>query len=235
MEQNAAAGVTKLALLAQLTDGERQQVVAETDLQDVTVKELQEKIKELEEKNSGYAEQLCLLQSTTQPEADELTEEQQKRFDEMQARMEEAEKKRSDAEKAAEKADKNAKKLKSDLANEKAQRETLIEKARRDGAEDARKAAEEAAQAEKALEAEKAARQQAEANAEELAKQLKVVGDEDTLRFSLLFDRVQGDVDEVLTLCDELRGDGKTEKAGKFSAALRKALESLAEAIETEE
>ncbi|MBT9673166.1 hypothetical protein GPK89_00255 [Gemmiger formicilis] len=177
------------------------------------------------------------MQSTTQPEADELTEEQQKRFDEMQARMEEAEKKRSDAEKAAEKADKNAKKLKSDLANEKAQRETLIEKARRDGAEDARKAAEEAAraQAEKALEAEKAARQQAEANAEELAKQLKVVGDEDTLRFSLLFDRVQGDVDEVLTLCDELRGDGKTEKAGKFSAALRKALESLAEAIETEE
>ena len=228
VEQNAAAGVTKLALLAQLTDGERQQVVAETDLQDVTVKELQEKIKELEEKNSGYAEQLCLLQSTTQPEADELTEEQQKRFDEMQARMEEAEKKRSDAEKAAEKADKNAKKLKSDLANE---------KARRDGAEDARKAAEEAAraQAEKALEAEKAARQQAEANAEELAKQLKVVGDEDTLRFSLLFDRVQGDVDEVLTLCDELRGDGKTEKAGKFSAALRKALESLAAAIETEE
>ena len=91
------------------------------------------------------------------------------------------------------------------------------------------------AQAEKALEAEKAARQQAEANAEELAKQLKVVGDEDTLRFSLLFDRVQGDVDEVLTLCDELRGDGKTEKAGKFSAALRKALESMAEAIETEE
>ena len=70
VEQNAAAGVTKLALLAQLTDGERQQVVAETDLQDVTVKELQEKIKELEEKNSGYAEQLCLLQSTTQPEAD---------------------------------------------------------------------------------------------------------------------------------------------------------------------
>lgn len=183
VEQNAAAGVTKLALLAQLTDGERQQVVAETDLQDVTVKELQEKIKELEEKNSGYAEQLCLLQSTTQPEADELTEEQQKRFDEMQARMEEAEKKRSDAEKAAE----------------------------------------------------KAARQQAEANAEELAKQLKVVGDEDTLRFSLLFDRVQGDVDEVLTLCDELRGDGKTEKAGKFSAALRKALESLVAAIETEE
>ena len=237
VDQNAAAGVTKLALLAQLTDGERQQVVAETDLQDVTVKELQEKIKELEEKNSGYAEQLCLLQSTTQPEADELTEEQQKRFDEMQARMEEAEKKRSDAEKAAKKADKNAKKLKSDLANEKAQRETLIEKARRDGAEDARKAAEEAAraQAEKALEAEKAARQQAEANAEELAKQLKVVGDEDTLRFSLLFDRVQGDVDEVLTLCDELRGDGKTEKAGKFSAALRKALESLAAAIETEE
>ena len=137
----------------------------------------------------------------------------------------------------AEKADKNAKKLKGDLANEKAQRETLIEKARRDGAEDARKAAEEAARAaaEKELEAEKAARQQAEANAAELAKQLKVAGDEDTLRFSLLFDRVQSDVDEMLALCDELRGDGKTEKAGKFSAALRKALESLAGAIETEE
>lgn len=231
VEQNAAAGVTKLALLAQLTDGERQEVVAETDLQDVTVKELEAKIRELEAKNSGYAEQLSLLQSTA-PEL-QPDEEAQRRMDELHRQLEDAQQKLEAAEKNAEHHKHRAEKLQGKLATEQAQRETLLDKAKSDGAAEARRQAQEQlrAEAEKQLEAEKAARQQAEARADELAKQLKVAGNEDTVRFTVLFDRVQGDVDEVLVLCDELHGNGETEKADKFKAALRKALTSLAEQI----
>ena len=58
IEQNAAAGVTKLALLAQLSGQEQQQIAAETNLADTTVAELKAQIKELQAKNAGYAEQL---------------------------------------------------------------------------------------------------------------------------------------------------------------------------------
>ena len=63
IEQNAAAGVTKLALLAQLSGQEQQQITAETNLTETTVAELKVQIKELQAKNAGYAEQLSLLQN----------------------------------------------------------------------------------------------------------------------------------------------------------------------------
>ena len=63
IEQNAAAGVTKLALLAQLSGQEQQQITAETNLTETTVAELKAQIKELQAKNAGYAEQLTLLQN----------------------------------------------------------------------------------------------------------------------------------------------------------------------------
>lgn len=66
IEQNAAAGVTKLALLAQLSGQEQQQIAAETNLADTTVAELKAQIKELQAKNAGYAEQLSLLQSSAE-------------------------------------------------------------------------------------------------------------------------------------------------------------------------
>ena len=63
IEQNAAAGVTKLALLAQLSGQEQQQIAAETNLTETTVAALKAQIKELQAKNAGYAEQLSLLQN----------------------------------------------------------------------------------------------------------------------------------------------------------------------------
>ena len=74
IEQNAAAGVTKLALLAQLSGQEQQQIAAETNLTDTTVAELKAQIKELQAKNAGYAEQLSLLQDQ-QPVAEAQAEE----------------------------------------------------------------------------------------------------------------------------------------------------------------
>ncbi len=53
IEQNAAAGVTKLALLAQLSGQEQQQITAETNLTETTVAELKVQIKELQAKMPG--------------------------------------------------------------------------------------------------------------------------------------------------------------------------------------
>ena len=75
IEQNAAAGVTKLALLAQLSGSEQRQITTEANLTETTVAELKQQIKELQEKNAGYAEQLSLLQDAapvTEVQAEEV-------------------------------------------------------------------------------------------------------------------------------------------------------------------
>ena len=65
VEENAAAGVTKLALLAKLGPADQQEVAGQ-DLAHITVTELKQII---EEKN-GLAEQLSLLQEETKPDAE---------------------------------------------------------------------------------------------------------------------------------------------------------------------
>lgn len=62
IEENAGAGVTKLALLAQLAPGDREEIAGEGQLAGITVSELQRLI---EEKN-GLAEQLTMMQDLQQ-------------------------------------------------------------------------------------------------------------------------------------------------------------------------
>ena len=64
--------------------------------------------------------------------------------------------------------------------------------------------------------------------AEQLAKQLEVTGDESTVRFSVLFDELQ----YTAGLLDELVRGMPPAKADKFRAALRKALQALADQME---
>lgn len=201
IEQNAAAGVTKLALLAQLNGQEQQQIAAETNLADTTVAELKAQIKELQAKNAGYAEQLSLLQSSAE-DAKKTA--------------------RQDAQEAAEK-----------LKAEAEQHEKALEKARAEGAADA----EEKARAEVRMEAEaklaeeKAAREAAEERAAQLAKQLQVSGDESTVKFGLLFQQLQENAYGIDAICKELAENGDSEKAGKFRAALGRALTALAQTL----
>jgi len=53
--------------------------------------------------------------------------------------------------------------------------------------------------------------------------------DESTVRFGLLFDQLQDTAGKVLDLADAVQQAGETEKAGKFRAALHKALLTLAD------
>lgn len=227
IEQNAAAGVTKLALLAQLSGQEQQQIAAETNLTDTTVAELKAQIKELQAKNAGYAEQLSLLQDQ-QPVADAQAEEV-----DMDALREEIR-----AEVKAEMDSLHQADAKMAELNQK-ERDEAVKAAKdaREKMEAAQQAAEDAAKAH-AAELERIKRQaQEEAaaarrQAEETARRMDMAADESAVRFGLLFDQLQDAAGKVLDLADTVQAAGDTEKARKFRAALRRALLALADEAE---
>ena len=233
IEQNAAAGVTKLALLAQLSGQEQQQIAAETNLTDTTVAELKAQIKELQAKNAGYAEQLSLLQSSAENDKETARRDAQET---VRRDLEAAVQRQKEAEAAAEQDRRErdaalaaAEKLKAEAAKH----EKALEKARAEGAADA----EEKARAEVRMEAEaklaeeKAAREAAEERAAQLAKQLQVSGDESTVKFGLLFQQLQENAYGIDAICKELTEKDEVEKAGKFRTALGRALTKLAEQL----
>lgn len=227
IEQNAAAGVTKLALLAQLSGQEQQQIAAETNLTDTTVAELKAQIKELQAKNAGYAEQLSLLQDQ-QPVADAQAEEV-----DMDALREEIR-----AEVKAEMDSLHQADAKMAELNQK-ERDEAVKAAKdaREKLEAAQQAAEDAAKAH-AAELERIKQQaqeeaaEARRQAEETARRMDMAADESAVRFGLLFDQLQDAAGKVLDLADTVQAAGDVEKAGKFRAALRRALLALADEAE---
>lgn len=227
IEQNAAAGVTKLALLAQLSGQEQQQIAAETNLTDTTVAELKAQIKELQAKNAGYAEQLSLLQDQ-QPVADAQAEEVDMNALRKEIRAEVKAEMDSLNQADAKMAELNQKERDEAVKAAKDAREKL--EAAQQAAEDAAKA--HAAELERikqqAQEEAAAARRQAE----ETARRMDMAADESAVRFGLLFDQLQDAAGKVLDLADTVQAAGDTEKAGKFRAALRRALLALADEAE---
>ena len=227
IEQNAAAGVTKLALLAQLSSQDQQQIVAESNLADTTVAKLKAQIKELQAKNAGYAEQLSLLQDQ-QPVAETQAEEVDMEALRAEIRAEVKAEMDSLHQADAKMAELNQKERDEAVKAAKDAREKL--EAAQQAAEDAEKA--HAAELEKikqqAQEEAAAARRQAE----ETARRMDMVADESAVRFGLLFDQLQDAAGKVLDLADTVQAAGDAEKAGKFRAALRRALLALADEAE---
>lgn len=216
IEQNAAAGVTKLALLASLTAGEQKQITAETDLAGTTVTELKRQIRELQEKNTGYAQQLSLLQANAEDDRQTARRDAQET---VRRELEAALQRQKEAEAAAEQDRKErdaALAATEKLQAEAAQHKKALEKARAQGAAEA---------------AEKAAREAAEERAAQLAKQLQVSSDESTVKFGLLFGQLQDNAYGIDAICKELAENGDSEKAGKFRAALGRALTALAQTL----
>lgn len=238
IEENAGAGVTKLALLAQLAPGDREEIAGEGQLAGITVSELRRLI---EEKN-GLAEHLTMMQDMQQMSG-QAAEAQSAEVDLDEVRREAAEAAR--AEEAAlreeveqrtaaerEKAGKELEALKKKLsAAEKRAREDQ-EAARRtqeQAVEEARKAAFEegrmaAGEAEKRAEEERKA---ALARAEELQKQLELTADKETTRFLVLFDQLQDFYRQMTGVLETLEKDGRQEKADRLRGALAKALEAM--------
>ena len=255
VEENAAAGVTKLALLARLGPADQQEV-AEHDLANITVSEL----KQLIEEKNGLAEQLSLLQEEPAAEAQaeevdldalraeimeqaraEVKEAHRKEID--RALREQGEKLAADRKAAEQHAAAQAKKEAERAAREKValakaeaakKAEADIDAARREAAEEARRQQEEQDRAvmEQARQEAEKARQAAEAanaRAEEVAKELKLAASPESTRFALLFDDLQDKAAAMLELADTLEGDGRKDEAIRYRGALRQALAALME------
>lgn len=239
IEENAAAGVTKLALLSKLGPEDREEVAG--DLANITVKQLEQLIAE----KKSLEEQLSIFQqeATAEPEPAaevdteavreqvraELQADHDKEIEAMQAAAKEK------AEAAAKAAKEALRKAKEDLTKRVAELEAAhrkeLERAKAEAAtasakEQQDKAAAQVAAAEKA---EEEAKQKAEA----MAKQLALANDEDGLRFSLLFEEMQEKANAMLELAGKIKDKGDPVRAEKYLSALGRGLEAIRATIET--
>lgn len=227
VEENAAAGVTKLALLAKLGPADQQEVAGE--LANITVKELQSLIEE----KQGLAEQLSLLQAEAPVEgrAEEVDMDALRAELLEQARAEVAEERKAAELHAAAQAKKEAERAareKAVLAKADAARkaEADIAAARQEAAEEARRQQEEKDR--EALEKARRDAEEARARAEATARQLDLAASEDSIRFALLFEQLQDAAQKMMDLIDTMTADGRTEEAERLHTALTGALQALA-------
>ena len=255
VEENAAAGVTKLALLAKLAPADQREVAPE--LADITVTELK---KLIDEKN-GLAEQLSMLQDQPiEAPAEEVDmdaalelvrqEERQRAEDAIDTAVKEAQEhaardKALAVEEAKQAARKrlheiedglqkqiDALKKQADAAEAKGRRKAeeataqKILEARQQTAEAVRKE-QEAAYKEKIEEARRDADQ-----AQKTIEELRMQSDRDSLRFSMLFEQLQGKAGEMMDLLDSMASSGKMEQAEKLHRALAGALQALAAQVQ---
>lgn len=240
IEENAAAGVTKLALLAKLGPQDREEVAG--DLANITVAELQ---KLIDEKND-MAEQLSLLSAppAAEAEAHEVDVEAELKKAADQARAEAEAKAAADLEalreqhrKALEEAEaKQEERLQAARREAEKAAAEKIRQAKRDAeaADKARKAAERTQKERDRAELEKAQQAAAEAQeqAEALQKKLGIQQSPAGAKFALLFEDVQQKAAAIMDLADEMRDGGQQELADKFTGALAAALRALADQAE---
>lgn len=229
IEQNAAAGVTKLAILGQIGQAEQTEVIEEAgDLTTISVKELQALVdskKDLGEQLSLLEEENKSLKATKKNSAEkgraEAEEEYRRKLEQLEREAGERERK------AAEKARRDAE-AQTAKAVEQAKVEAAkeVERAKKETAEALARAREEAARAER----EKGAAE-LEALKEELRKAKQTEGDPDTIKFGACFERMNGEVRRMKDIAAGMKQAGKTEQAEKLLKALRGALAAVADSV----
>lgn len=247
IEENAAAGVTKLALLSKLNPEDREDLTGDA-LANITVAEL----KKLVEERDSMAQQLNLFQQEEQVETiaeveaepldadairrqavEETRQQLAAEFAEERAKLEAAH--AAAINEATLKAEKAAaaevRKAKAD-AKQKAQEETAkqVAQARQEAAREA--AAQQEAKDRAVLEQAQQAEAEARERAETMVKQMEAGSDEDGVRFFLLFEQLTDKVDAMRELAGTMREKGKADQADKFMTALRGALAAIQEELE---
>lgn len=234
VEENAAAGVTKLALLGKLGPADQREVAGE--LANITVEEL----KQIIDERNGMAEQLSLLQAEPAAEAesrevdmDALRAEalaQAKaeldaahEADLARLREENAHALKQAERTAKEKAESAAaRKLDKDRAAAQKEFEQKVEAVRKE--QEARDRA--------ALDAARREAEEARAVAEETAKRLQLNASEEGIRFALLFEQLQTTAAQMLDIADGLQDAGRAEEAARLRHALAGALQAMVEGME---
>lgn len=234
VEENAAAGVTKLALLGKLGPADQREVAGE--LANITVEEL----KQIIDERNGMAEQLSLLQAEPAAEAEsrevDMDALRAEALAQAKAELDAAHKsdlarlreENAHALKQAERAAKEkaesaaARKLDKDRAAAQKEFEQKVEAVRKE--QEARDRA--------ALDAARREAEEARAAAEETAKRLQLNASEEGIRFALLFEQLQNTGAQMLDIADGLQDAGRAEEAAKLRNALAGALQAMVEGVE---
>lgn len=229
VEENAAAGVTKLALLGKLGPADQREVAGE--LANITVEEL----KQIIDERNGMAEQLSLLQAEPAAEAESREVDMEalraEALSQAKAELEAAHKddlarlreENAHALKQAERAAKEkaeraaARKLDKDRAAAQKEFEQKVEEVRKE--QEARDRA--------ALDAARREAEEARAAAEETAKRLQLNASEEGIRFALLFEQLQTTAAQMLDIADSLQDAGRAEEAARLRNALAGALQAM--------
>ena len=238
VEENAAAGVTKLALLGKLGPADQREVAGE--LANITVEEL----KQIIDERNGMAEQLSMIQDTSRPAAEAESYEvdmealRAQALEQARAELDAAHKsdlarlreENAHALKQAERAAKEkaesaaARKLAKDRAAAQKEFEQKVEAVRKE--QEARDRA--------ALDAARREAEEARAAAEETAKRLQLNASEEGIRFALLFEQLQTTTAQMLDIADSLQDAGRADEAARLRTALAGALQAMVEGLESE-
>lgn len=230
LQSNANLGITKLALLASVSEEQRDDILESHDVEDMSTRELQKLTEEL----TKAREQISLLEEEkanadtdeTKPEVD---------FEAIEAEKKAAiEKAKREAEEAAKKAIAEAKaKALRDAETMEQKYKAKEELARKAGREQGRE--EGANEAKKGLEAIEREKAEALAKAQELEKKLAVSGNSETVLFSHLFAELQ-DVYNKLIACSARIAEKQPEAGAKYKTAIRRmVLEILPSTLPPEE
>lgn len=229
VEENAAAGVTKLALLGKLGPADQREVAGE--LANITVEEL----KQIIDERNGMAEQLSLLQAEPAAEAEsrevDMDALRAEALAQAKAELDAAHKadlarlreENAHALKQAERTAKEkaesaaARKLDKDRAAAQKEFEQKVEAVRKE--QEARDRA--------ALDAARREAEEARAVAEETAKRLQLNASEEGIRFALLFEQLQTTAAQMLDIADGLQDAGRAEEAARLRHALAGALQAM--------
>lgn len=244
LQSNANLGITKLALLASVSEEQREDILVSHDVEDMSTRELQKLTEEL----TKAREQISLLETekaSTEKEIEEEDEALEKLLERIKELEEEKEntgtaeskpevdfeaieaEKKAAIEKAKREAEEAAKKAIAE-AKAKALRdaETMEQKykakeelARKAGREQGRE--EGANEAKKGLEAIEREKAEALAKAQELEKKLAVSGNSETVLFSHLFAELQ-DVYNKLIACSARIAEKQPEAGVKYKTAIRR-------------
>ena len=296
MEQNASAGITKLALLGEVCAPDRAEFAADHDLAGMTVQEIKAAIKAaadlgeqvslLQEENARITHEaeldrkeqedanaaamrykdecdrrardqqrvegllktrearLAELEDTVRAQREQLkaqqvetsaidTEEMRRQAEQLAAeKLAEAKKAwKAEAEKQKqEAADAAAQRVQADMNMELAAARTEAENARTQAEKNIRQAVEEALQKERAASAQM--QQEMEEKARQLEKRLQVAGDKTTMRFALLFEQAQRNINEAVETLEKVRAAGDGETADKLKAAMQQMLEAAGRLVQ---
>lgn len=208
LQSNAQLGITKLELLTHVPALDRSEFMENNDVSELSVSELKKRIEELEYENGLKGEQISMLQERVDSSPDNSEEVENLKSEIERLKSEPVNTKAEDAKKEIAKVRKELK-AKAEAEKDKAVREA-IDKERKANAKEKDKAVKDATaelknQVEgykKKLEAQQENMSEAVKKASELEEKLKAARTDNSLKFRLLFEQFQNNLENIFDVLD---------------------------------